>query len=147
MCESDKAYPPAKDWRAGIYLAQMYRPGFRTINDFRKDDLDKIREYFVGIVRMCKGLGMVKVGEISIEGTKIKANASKRRTKDKKVYERWLECIEEEIKEILKKAGEIEEVIADCGYPSYDNYEYLQKRGKTGYMADQFQQKQGQVFK
>lgn len=100
MCESDTAY---------IYLAQMYRPDFRTINDFRKDNLDKLKEYFVEIVRMCKGLGMVKVGEISIDGTKIKANAAKRRTKDKSSYERWLEGIEEEIKEMLKEAGEIEE--------------------------------------
>ena len=100
MCESDTAY---------IYLAQMYRPDFRTINDFRKNNLDQIKDYFVEVVRMCKGLGMVKMGEISIDGTKIKANAAKRRTKDKKGYERWLEGIEERIREILQEAGEIEE--------------------------------------
>ena len=86
----------------------MYRPDFRTINDFRKNNLDKIKNYFVEIVRMCQELGIVKVGEISIDGTKIKANAAKRRTKDRKGYERWLERIEERIKEILKEAGQIE---------------------------------------
>jgi len=33
---------------------------------------------------------------------------------------------------------EIEEVLADSGYSSYDNYEYLQERGKTGYIPDQY---------
>ncbi len=100
MCETDTAY---------MVLAQLYRPDFRTINDFRKDNLEKIKSYFVEMIRMCKGLGMAKVGEISIDGTKMKANAANRRTKNKKGYERWLSRIEEEIGEIVKEAEEIEE--------------------------------------
>ena len=58
---------------------------------------------------MCKELGMVKIGQVSIDGTKIKANAANRRTKNKKGYKKWLERIEEEIQQILKEAEEIEE--------------------------------------
>lgn len=100
MCESDTAY---------MYLAQMYRPDFRTINDFRKNNLVMIKRYFVEIIRMCKELGMVKVGQVSIDGTKIKANAANRRTKTRKGYEKWLKRIEEEIEKMLKQAKEIEE--------------------------------------
>jgi len=96
-CETDTAY---------MYLGEMYRPDFRTINDFRKNHLSLIEGYFVDIVKICKNLGMIKVGEITIDGSKIKANAAPRMSKDKAGYEAWLERIEEEIKEILKEADE-----------------------------------------
>ena len=98
-CETDTAY---------MYLAEMYRPDFRTINDFRKSHLSLIEGYFVEIVKICKDLGMIKVGEITIDGSKIKANAAPRMSKDKAGYEAWLERIEEQIKEILKEADEVD---------------------------------------
>lgn len=98
-CETDTAY---------MYLAELYRPDFRTINDFRKNHLSLIEGYFVEIVRICKDLGMVKVGEIVIDGSKMKANAAPRRSKDKVGYEAWLEKIEGEIKEILKEADRVD---------------------------------------
>lgn len=61
---------------AFMYLAQMYRPDFRTINDFRKENTEEIEGYFVSIIKICQGLGMVKIGSLSIDGSKIKANAS-----------------------------------------------------------------------
>lgn len=99
-CETDTAF---------MYLAQMYHPDFRTINDFRKDNIQEIENYFVDIIKICQELGMIKIGSISIDGSKIKANASSRLSKDKEGYERWLARIEEEIKQILKEAEEIDE--------------------------------------
>lgn len=110
-CESDLAF---------IYLSQMYHPDFRTINDFRKNNLAEIESYFIGIVRMCKELGMVKAGEIIIDGTKIRANASSRKTKDRAGYEKWLEKIEGQIKAILEEAKKIDEE---------EDREYGNKRG------------------
>jgi transposase len=98
-CETDTAY---------MYLAEMYRPDFRTINDFRKNHLSLIEGYFVEIVRICRDLGMVKVGEIVIDGSKMKASAAPRRSKDKAGYEAWLEKIEGEIKEILEEGGRVD---------------------------------------
>jgi hypothetical protein len=89
-----------------MYLSEMYRPDFRTINDFRKNHLSLIEGYFVEIVRICKDLGMVKVGEIVIDGSKMKANAAPRMSKDKASYEAWLEKIEKEIREILSEADQ-----------------------------------------
>ena len=73
-CETDTAY---------IYLAQMYKPDFRTINDFRKNNIEELSGYFIDIVRMCKELGLISVGQMNIDGTKIKANAAIRRTQNK----------------------------------------------------------------
>lgn len=98
-CESDTAY---------MYLSQMYRPDFRTINDFRKDNLEIVNKYFVDIVRMCQKLGMVKVGAIFIDGSKLRANAASRRTKDKAGYEKWLGEIKQQIDDILKEADKID---------------------------------------
>jgi len=95
LCESDTAF---------MYLSEMYRPDFRTINDFRKNNLKEIEECFVEIVRICKELGMIKIGRIYIDGSKLRANASAKRTKDKALYEKWLKKTEEEIREILKEA-------------------------------------------
>ena len=66
-CESDTAF---------MYLAAMYKPDFRTINDFRKDNLDFIGKAFVHVVQLCKGLGMCKTGVLIIDSTKLKANAN-----------------------------------------------------------------------
>ncbi len=52
-CETDTAY---------IYLAQMYHPDFRTINDFRKNHLRQLSDYFVTILRMCRELDLISVG-------------------------------------------------------------------------------------
>ena len=96
-CDTDTAY---------MYLSQMYKPDFRTINDFRKNNLEEINGYFIDIVQMCKELGIVKVGQINIDGTKIKANASDRRTKTREEYRRWLKRIDDKIKKILEEADE-----------------------------------------
>lgn len=98
-CETDTAY---------MYLSQMYRPDFRTINDFRKNNLEELSGYFVDIVRMCKELGLVNVGQINIDGTKMRANASNWRTKTKGEYQRWLERIDKKIEDILREADEVD---------------------------------------
>ena len=91
-----------------MYLASMYKPDFRTINDFRKNHIERFHHYFVEVVQICQQLGMVKVGTISLDGTKISANASIRRTKDKAGYEKWLKAIDEQIDGILRQVEETE---------------------------------------
>lgn len=99
-CETDTAF---------MYLAQMYRPDFRTINDFRKDNIRAIEKYFVDVIKICQELGLIKVGRIAIDGTKIRANVSSSLSKDRDGYEKWLQSIEEEIQQILREAEEIDQ--------------------------------------
>lgn len=82
---------------AFIYLAAWQRPDFRTINNFRKNNLSELDDLFVQIVRICQKLKMVKLGHISIDSSRFKANAADRRSYDRKRIER-------EIKRLLDQA-------------------------------------------
>ena len=52
-------------------------PGFRTISDFRKTHLDRLEALFVEVLKLCALAGLARVGTIALDGTKIKANASR----------------------------------------------------------------------
>lgn len=52
-------------------------PDFRTISDFRKRHLKALSELFGQILQLCEQAGLVKLGHVALDGTKIKANASK----------------------------------------------------------------------
>jgi transposase len=83
---------------AFIFLAAWQKPNFRTISDFRKNNLKELGLLFAQIVGLCQRLGMVKLGHIAIDGTKIKANASEANTYDgeriEKEIQRWLDHAE-----------------------------------------------------
>jgi transposase len=55
----------------------MQRPDFRTISDFRKRHLEALKGLFVQVLRLCRGAGLVKLGHVALDGTKVRANASK----------------------------------------------------------------------
>ena len=55
----------------------LQRPDFRTISDFRKRHLAALSEVFVQVLGLCRKAGLVKLGHVALDGTKIKANASK----------------------------------------------------------------------
>src|SRR5271169_5834634 len=52
-------------------------PDFRTISDFRKIHLARLETLFVEVLKLCALAGLVKVGTIALDGTKVKANASR----------------------------------------------------------------------
>jgi len=52
-------------------------PDFRTISDFRKRHLAALAGLFVQVLRLAETAGLVKLGHVALDGTKIKANASK----------------------------------------------------------------------
>ena len=52
-------------------------PDFRTISDFRKIHLARLETLFVEILKLCALAGLAKVGTIALDGTKVKANASR----------------------------------------------------------------------
>jgi len=55
----------------------MQTPDFRTISDFRTRHLAALVELFVQVLRLCQEAGLVKLGHVALDGTKLKANASK----------------------------------------------------------------------
>ena len=52
-------------------------PDFRTISDFRKRHLSALAGLFVQVLKLAEKAGLVKLGHVALDGTKIKANASK----------------------------------------------------------------------
>ena len=52
-------------------------PDFRTISNFRKRHLQALSALFVQVLQLCERAGLVKLGHVALDGTKIKANASK----------------------------------------------------------------------
>lgn len=59
------------------FICANTHPDHRTIADFRKRFLDELEALFVEILLMGQAMGLVKLGTVSLDGTKIKANASK----------------------------------------------------------------------
>lgn len=55
----------------------LNKPDFRTISDFRKRHLPTLQGLFVQVLRLCQRAGLVKLGHVAVDGTKLKANASK----------------------------------------------------------------------
>ena len=58
-------------------LAANNTPDFRTISDFRKNHLDALSGLFIQVLALCQRAGLVKLGHVALDGTKVKANASK----------------------------------------------------------------------
>src|SRR5260370_38510838 len=53
----------------------MQRPDFRTISEFRKRHLAALSGLFRQVLALCREAGLVKLGHVALDGTKIKANA------------------------------------------------------------------------
>ena len=58
-------------------IAGLDAPDFRTISDFRKRHLQALGELFKQVLHLCEKAGLVQLGHVALDGTKIKANASK----------------------------------------------------------------------
>ncbi|MBA2670196.1 MAG: IS1182 family transposase [Gemmatimonadetes bacterium] len=80
-------------------------PDFRTISDFRKRHLNALSDLFLQVLRLCQKAGMVKLGHVAIDGTKVKANASKHKAMS---YARMQEEEKRLKKEIAKLMRESE---------------------------------------
>jgi len=58
-------------------VTAMQKPDFRTISDFRKRHLAALGRLFAQVLRLCQEQGLVTLGHVALDGTKVKANASK----------------------------------------------------------------------
>jgi transposase len=85
-------------------LAAANEPDFRTISEFRRIHLKALEGLFVQVLRLALKLGAMKLGLVAIDGTKLKANASKHKAMS---YERMLreeQRLREEVKRLLTEA-------------------------------------------
>ena len=90
-------------------LAANNTPDFRTISDFRKDHLRALAGLFLQVLKLCQKAGLVKLGHVALDGTKIKANASKHKAMSYKRMKEEETRLEAEIVELMKKAEAVDE--------------------------------------
>ena len=86
------------------YLAAGNQPDFRTISDFRKEHGAALSGLFQQVLKLCRKAGLVKLGRVAIDGTKVKANASKHKAMS---YGRMVEKerdLKREVAEMLARA-------------------------------------------
>ena len=85
-------------------LAANNTPDFRTISDFRKDNLDALSGLFVQVLALCRQAGLVKLGHVALDGTKVKANASKHKAMSYQRMKEKAAQLAAEVAELLRQA-------------------------------------------
>ena len=92
------------------FLSDGFHPSHDRISDFRKDNLEELKDIFKIIVLVGSNMGLAKLGSINvcIDGAKIKANASSKLTKDEKGLVKLIEDISIEINSLLEEAEKID---------------------------------------
>jgi transposase len=94
-------------------LAAGNFPKHRTIRDFRALHLKELSDLFVQVVKLARELGLVKLGTVAIDGTKVKANASRHKAMS---YERMQQAeaeLKAQIDALLQRAKRSDEAEAD----------------------------------
>ncbi len=109
------------------FLAANQHPHFTTINQFRAKHRKALADLFVQVLQACMSAGLVKLGHVAIDGTKMKANASKHKAMS---YDRMLKDdarLRAEVEELLVRA-EAADAAEDESEGEYDPKEEIRRR-------------------
>ena len=90
-------------------LAADNHPNFRTISDFRKIHLQTLAGLFEQVLKIALEAGAMKVGRIALDGTKVKANASKHKAMSYDRMEEKEKQLKAEVKQLLEQADAADE--------------------------------------
>src|SRR3989475_7490015 len=85
------------------------RPDFRTISDFRKLHLEAFKAVFVQVVRLAGAAGLVKLGNMASDGTKIQGNASRHKAMSYGYMKKEVDRIREDIEALVTHAYQQDE--------------------------------------
>lgn len=91
-----------------MFLAGQARPDHKTIAEFRRRHLGAFSALFLEVLVLCQQAGLVKLGRVALDGTKVKANASKHKAMS---YGRMAEreaALEVEVQAILDEAEAVD---------------------------------------
>src|SRR5450755_1166234 len=84
------------------------RPDFRTISDFRKLHLAAFKPLFLEVLRLAGEMGLVELGNLSTDGTKVKANASRHKAMSYGYMVKDIARLEAEVEQLLRQAGQVD---------------------------------------
>jgi transposase len=94
---------------AFLAIVGTERPDFRTISDFRKQHLEAFKDVFVHVVRLAGVAGLVKLGNVSTDGTKIQGHASRHKAMSYGYMRKEVERLREEIETLVMQAYQQDE--------------------------------------
>jgi transposase len=94
---------------AFLAIVGQDRPDFRTISDFRKLHLEAFKDVFVQVVRLAAEAGLVKLGNVAIDGTKIQGNASRHKAMSYGYMKKAVERLREDIEALVTQAYQQDE--------------------------------------
>ena len=105
-----------------MYLTAKLTPSYKTISEFRRENLEEISNLFQEIILIGIKLGLVDIGNIkvSIDGTKMRANASGKLSKDEEGLEKLLKNVKQKVADILSESESVDK---------QEDSEYGNKRG------------------
>lgn len=85
---------------AFIYLSKSHRVSKSVLNDFRKNNYQHFSDLFNQVLQKCIANGLADPSLSIVDGSKMLANSSKKRTKNKQQYEKWQEHLSADITSI-----------------------------------------------
>lgn len=91
-----------------MWLGGRQEPDFRTIADFRKEKLTDFKSLFEQVLSTSMSIGLVRVGTISLDGTKILASASKNKMQYRKQLLKRKINLKEKIDQIMQEADDLD---------------------------------------
>jgi len=89
-------------------IAGECHPHFTRINAFRHEHLEVFKDLFLQILKLCQKAGLVKLGHVAIDGTKVQGNASKHKAMSYARMQKEEQRLKEEIEELIRRAEEID---------------------------------------
>ena len=89
-------------------LSANQHPDHDTIASFRQRHLRALSELFVQVLRLCQKAGLVRLGHIALDGTKVRANASKHKAMSYGRMEKKVVELEAEVAQLLKRAESVD---------------------------------------
>ena len=89
-------------------LTADQHPDHDTIAEFRRRHLKAMSSLFVEVLRLCKKVGLVKLGHVALDGTKVRANASKHKAMSYGRMEKKARELEEEVARLLEEAETVD---------------------------------------
>jgi transposase len=112
-------------------IAGGQHPHFTTINQFRLEHGQALSRLFVEVLQLCRRSGLVKMGQVALDGTKIKAAASKHKAMSYKRMNDEEQRLRAEVEQMMRRAEAVdreEDELYGVGQEEQDLPEELQRR-------------------
>src|SRR3954454_4957000 len=93
---------------AFLAIVGSERPDFRIISLFRKPHLDAFADVFVQVLRLAQAAGLVRLGTIAVDGTKVQGNASRHKAMSYGYMTKEVVRLRAEIDALLKQAEDVD---------------------------------------